>query len=238
MARPTHKTSEIKITVDLDENHIPEKMHWSASDGGVNGPCKAFMLSVWDSKENNTLRIDLWNKEMTVDDMKKFAHQTIAECQTCRGTFVPRVLEYNPQAQSDQIANEFQSIYEKAMRHSMVLMMLADGHIDDNEMKTVLEIINKYGHHDLSIGDLEDYVKQVQRQQEPVGTYLKKVGPSLNEHGKELIIKCAIAVASSDGHIDDSEISLIHEMAKEMEMSSSHLKGILTENLPEQASLN
>ena len=78
MARPTHKTSEIKITVDLDENHIPEKMHWSASDGGVNGPCKAFMLSVWDSKENNTLRIDLWNKEMTVDDMKKFAHQTIA----------------------------------------------------------------------------------------------------------------------------------------------------------------
>jgi len=160
------------------------------------------------------------------------------ECQTCRGTFVPRVLEYNPQAQSDQIANEFQSIYEKAMRHSMVLMMLADGHIDDNEMKTVLEIINKYGHHDLSIGDLEDYVKQVQRQQEPVGTYLKKVGPSLNEHGKELIIKCAIAVASSDGHIDDSEISLIHEMAKEMEMSSSHLKGILTENLPEQASLN
>lgn len=78
MSDSIHKTSEIKITVGLDENQIPEKMHWSASDGGVSGPCKAFMLTVWDTKENNTLRIDLWNKEMTVDDMKKFAHQTIA----------------------------------------------------------------------------------------------------------------------------------------------------------------
>jgi len=86
------------------------------------------------------------------------------ECQTCKGTFVPRILDYNPAIES----NDFQSTYEKAMRHSMVLMMLADGHIDDNEMKTVLEIINKYGHHDLSLGDLEDYVKEVQRNQQPV----------------------------------------------------------------------
>ncbi len=78
MADGIVKTSEIKITVGLDENHIPEKIHWNASDGGIDGPCNAFMLSVWDNKENNTLRIDLWNKEMKVDDMKRFAHQTLA----------------------------------------------------------------------------------------------------------------------------------------------------------------
>ncbi|MFK7758309.1 MAG: gliding motility protein GldC [Flavobacteriales bacterium] len=78
MAEGIVKTSEIKITVGLDENHVPEKIHWNASDGGIDGPCNAFMLSVWDAKEENTLRIDLWNKEMKVDDMKKFAHQTLA----------------------------------------------------------------------------------------------------------------------------------------------------------------
>ncbi len=156
------------------------------------------------------------------------------ECQTCRGTFVPRVLDYNPAAE----ANEFQSIYEKAMRHSMVLMMLADGHIDENEMKTVLQIINKFGHNDLSIGDLEDYVKEVQRNQQPVSTYLKQVSAQLNEHGKELIIKCAIAVAASDNHIDDTEVKLIHEMAEVMEMSSSHLKGIIDENMSQTGRLN
>jgi len=55
---------------------------------------------------------------------------------------------------------------------------------------------------------------------------------------KELIIKCAIAVAAADNHIDDTEIKLIHEMAEVMEMSSSHLKGILAENLNQQGRLN
>jgi gliding motility-associated protein GldC len=32
---------------------------------------------VWDKDERNTLRIDLWNKEMEVDEMKRFVHQTI-----------------------------------------------------------------------------------------------------------------------------------------------------------------
>ncbi|MFM7106553.1 MAG: gliding motility protein GldC, partial [Flavobacteriales bacterium] len=38
---------------------------------------KALMLSVWDKKEGNTMRIDLWNKEMSVDEMKQFVHQTL-----------------------------------------------------------------------------------------------------------------------------------------------------------------
>jgi len=72
-------------------------------------------------------------------------------------------------------------------------------------------------------------VEDVQQLMEPVRTYLSKVAPSLNEHGKELIIKCAYAVASSDGHVDPSELALIQEMAQIMEMSSSHVKGILAE---------
>lgn len=147
------------------------------------------------------------------------------ECQNCQGTFVPRVLDYDPQAGQ----NEFQSIYEKAMRHSMVLMMLADGEIDDNEMITVHEIINKFGHHDISFDELKTFVQIVEDNKEPVGTYLSKITSSLNEHGKEVIIKCALSVASADGNIDASEMQLIHEMADAMEMSKSHLKGILSD---------
>lgn len=70
--------SEIKFTVGLDENKIPESIKWSASDGGVNNAVsKAIMLSIWDEKTNDTLRIDLWTKDMLVDDMKRFFHQTL-----------------------------------------------------------------------------------------------------------------------------------------------------------------
>jgi len=72
-------TSEIKLNVGLDENKIPETIHWTAEDGGIsNQETKAVMLSVWDHKSKESLRIDLWTKEMPVDEMKIFFHQTLS----------------------------------------------------------------------------------------------------------------------------------------------------------------
>ncbi len=77
------KKSKIEIEVDLDENNVPQKMEWSASDYHQNMPgsngsesCKALLMSVWDAKEQNTLKVDLWTKEMTVEEMQQFYHQT------------------------------------------------------------------------------------------------------------------------------------------------------------------
>jgi gliding motility-associated protein GldC len=71
-------TSEIKFSVELDENKVPEKLSWTAQDGGVQAEeAKAIMLSIWDSKTQESLRIDLWTKDMPVDEMKLFFHQTL-----------------------------------------------------------------------------------------------------------------------------------------------------------------
>lgn len=71
-------TSTIELKIELDENRVPEKLKWSAEDGGVNNEeAKAIMLSVWDSNAQETLKIDLWTKDMPVDEMKKFFHQTL-----------------------------------------------------------------------------------------------------------------------------------------------------------------
>lgn len=73
-----NNTSTIQLNVELDENRIPEKLNWSAEDGGItNEEAKAMMLSVWDSNTQETLRIDLWTKDMPVDEMKLFFHQTL-----------------------------------------------------------------------------------------------------------------------------------------------------------------
>ena len=72
-----HK-SKIEFEIGLDENKVPEKIAWNAEDGGVEtAETKALMLSVWDAKKKDTLRIDLWTKDMPVDDMKQFFHQTL-----------------------------------------------------------------------------------------------------------------------------------------------------------------
>ncbi|WP_088324117.1 gliding motility protein GldC [Polaribacter tangerinus] len=71
-------TSKIEFNVGLDENKVPEEISWSAQDGGIdNEASKAIMLSVWDYKKKDTLRMDLWTKDMPVDEMKQFYHQTL-----------------------------------------------------------------------------------------------------------------------------------------------------------------
>lgn len=72
------KKSEIKINIELDENNVPEKLNWTAPDGGINNEeAKTVLLSIWDPKNKETLRIDLWTKDMPVDEMKIFFHQTL-----------------------------------------------------------------------------------------------------------------------------------------------------------------
>mgnify|MGYP003649200369 CR=1 FL=1 len=70
--------SEIKINVELDKNRVPESIAWTAPDGGVkNEEAKAILLSLWDSEKQESARIDLWTKDMPVDEMKLFFHQTL-----------------------------------------------------------------------------------------------------------------------------------------------------------------
>ena len=68
------KKSEIKFIVTLDKENIPEKIEWMAEDSLSDSlsETKSISLSLWDEKKNNTLRIDLWTKEMKTDEMKRF----------------------------------------------------------------------------------------------------------------------------------------------------------------------
>ena len=68
-----HKKTNISIDVNLDENNIPLEIKWNAPDGGVSEmDTKAVLLSLWDSNKKETLKIDLWVKEMPLDQMQLF----------------------------------------------------------------------------------------------------------------------------------------------------------------------
>jgi gliding motility-associated protein GldC len=71
--------STITIDVLTDESNIPESINWSASDTTVENAqkAKAMMLAFWDGAEKTALRIDLWTKDMMVDEMADFFYQTM-----------------------------------------------------------------------------------------------------------------------------------------------------------------
>ena len=68
------KKSDVNFTVELDQNNIPEKIYWEATDKPDPGlsETKSLSVAIWDHTQKNTLRIDLWTKDMPVEDMKRF----------------------------------------------------------------------------------------------------------------------------------------------------------------------
>lgn len=71
-------TSRISIDVTTDENHVPVTMEWTAEDGGIqNQSATAMSLSMWNPQEFAAMRMDLWTKDMSVEEMRSFVVQTI-----------------------------------------------------------------------------------------------------------------------------------------------------------------
>ena len=69
--------SQININVQLDDDKIPQRITWSASVSTAALPqqAKAMFLAFWDSMEKSALRIDLWTKDMMIDEMADFYFQ-------------------------------------------------------------------------------------------------------------------------------------------------------------------
>ena len=73
------RTAEIKLTVNLDDDNLPTRIEWEATEGPVEGPmpCQSMMLSLWDSDKKTTAAIYLWTKDTTIEDMNIYFYQVL-----------------------------------------------------------------------------------------------------------------------------------------------------------------
>ena len=71
--------STIKINVLLDPNKVPEQINWTATDSTANmvQKAKAMSIAFWDGADKTAMRIDLWTKDMMVDEMADFYYQML-----------------------------------------------------------------------------------------------------------------------------------------------------------------
>lgn len=74
------QSSTITINVQLDESKVPDQIEWKASSSTADEfqKASAMMVAFWDAADKSALRIDLWTKEMMVDEMADFFYQTIS----------------------------------------------------------------------------------------------------------------------------------------------------------------
>ncbi|HNR16459.1 MAG TPA: gliding motility protein GldC [Chitinophagaceae bacterium] len=101
--------STITIDVHTDNNRIPDSIAWSATDTSIENAqkAKAMMISFWDGAEKAALRIDLWTKDMMVDEMADFFYQTLMTMADTYG----RATKYADQV--EEMKNFARGFYEK-----------------------------------------------------------------------------------------------------------------------------
>jgi gliding motility-associated protein GldC len=65
------REKEVKFNIQLDDQNMPEQIRWTATDGpqGAGEDAKSMMIALWDGEEKNTLSINLWTKDLQVDEM-------------------------------------------------------------------------------------------------------------------------------------------------------------------------
>ena len=103
------RKSKIEFTIELDEQNIPEKIQWDATDKPEDGisETRAISIALWDESQKNTMRIDLWTKEMPVDEMKRFYIDCIGGL--AQSTLTATGDEY--------MASEMNALCEKLVKH-------------------------------------------------------------------------------------------------------------------------
>jgi gliding motility-associated protein GldC len=68
----------LKFEIELDDNHLPIDIEMCSSDNTKNEEnIKALMISAWSGQSKETLRLDLWTKDMPVHEMFIMYHQTM-----------------------------------------------------------------------------------------------------------------------------------------------------------------
>ena len=72
------KKERLTIDVSMDDNLIPESIEWKSSqENKPSQTASAALIYFWDAKKNETFNLDLWTKEMSIEEMNKMMFQTL-----------------------------------------------------------------------------------------------------------------------------------------------------------------
>ncbi|NSX55324.1 TerB family tellurite resistance protein [Parasulfitobacter algicola] len=161
-----------------------------------------------------------WIPIFPMGDLGKYV-----ECKRCKATFNERIRDYDPESQ----AEAFEAEFSIAAKRVMFKMALADGEIDDAEVAQITQAFQNIAKREIDPADMAAELEMARNDTLTVKDYLTDVAPGLNDTGKELVLRSAIAVAKADGNVDPEEIVQIKEVIAALDMPKAYANGVLAE---------
>lgn len=147
------------------------------------------------------------------------------ECGRCKATFNERVLQMDP----ERGRAEFEAAFSVAAKRVMFKMALADGTVDAAEIDQIARAFTNITRREIDPGDIAAEIEAARTDGAALADYLREVAPQLNNTGKEIIMRAAIAVAKADGAVDDGEVAQLHALVPALDLPRPYANGIFAE---------
>lgn len=149
------------------------------------------------------------------------------ECDVCASTFNPDVKHFDPAGEAQAFAAE----YQYAIKRVMVLMMMADGVIDDAEVGVIADIYQAITGSPLTEAGVRSEISEAEAAGSSVAHYLGSMQGKLNHNGKSEVVRAAFMVAAADGVIHDDETALLTQIGDALGLSKNEMRLIIDEQL-------
>jgi len=146
------------------------------------------------------------------------------ECPSCQGTYDVEILNYDPSQEGLQI----EAFFFIAVKQVMIAMLLADGIIDDSEVKMLQSVYLDLTGTEIPEEELREEIAVIQASGSSALQLIQELAPQLNDPGKETVMRAAYAIANADGRIDDTESTLLAEIGDGLGFTTAHMQGLLS----------
>lgn len=111
----------------------------------------------------------------------------------------------------------------------MFKMALADGNIDDSEIAQITQSFQAIAKREIDPNDIAAELEAARADTRSIKEYMTEVASTMNDTGKELVLRSAIAVIKVDGHVDHAEIAELKELIEALDIPKAYSNGVLAE---------
>lgn len=115
----------------------------------------------------------------------------------------------------------------RGVRLALLHMVMADGAPDPGEVERARQSFRKVTGQDVDPSVLMQEARGLSADPEAMLRELAALRPTLDDAGREAIVKAAFYVAASDGAFQDEERKLLGQIAGALDMTPAHLQGVI-----------
>lgn len=123
---------------------------------------------------------------------------------------------------------EVTATYRGALILSMLRVASADGEVSDDEIETIRAVLKEALGTEVEAAVVREEAKKIRGDATDVIASLTSLSPHLDNAQRELAVRSAVQVAIADGSFGPEEQRIIQGVAKALDVSDAHLRGIVS----------